>query len=186
MNELCSSRKAQQSPTNAIIGVGMIAITLMVAAVIIGLGNTILEKISVTQTDNSATIANNESFAYPGNNTLTTFTNSRVQTGSVRVYCNATILTAGVTQNYTTETFGVRIINQTAATSGMGLDLQLCTYNMTYAFNYGSSARNTTQFGVVGLSTMGSFLPTVAIVAMAGIVIGIILVFFGRRKDREG
>ncbi len=44
-----------------------------------------------------------------------------------------------------------------------------------------SSARNATDFGLTGLNTMAEFIPTIAIVAVAAIVIGIILVFFGRQ-----
>ena len=44
------------------------------------------------------------------------------------------------------------------------------------------TAQNASQFGLDGLSTMAEFIPTIAIVAVAAIVIGIILVFFGRGR----
>ena len=44
------------------------------------------------------------------------------------------------------------------------------------------SAQNASQFGLDGLGTMAEFIPTIAIVAVAAIVIGIILVFFGRGR----
>ncbi len=44
------------------------------------------------------------------------------------------------------------------------------------------SAQNASQFGLDGLNTMAEFIPTIAIVAVAAIVIGIILVFFGRGR----
>ena len=43
------------------------------------------------------------------------------------------------------------------------------------------SAFNTSGYGLTGMSTMAEFIPTIAIVAVAAIVIGIILLFFGRR-----
>ena len=43
-----------------------------------------------------------------------------------------------------------------------------------------ATAFNASGFGLDGLNTMAEFLPTIAIVAVAAIVIGIILVFFGR------
>ena len=86
------NRKAQRFTINDL---GTIAIALVVAAVILGLGATILEKIQGTQT-----------------------------------------------------------VNKTAF--------------------------NATGFGLDGMNTMAEFLPTIAIVAVAAIVIGIILVFFGR------
>lgn len=45
----------------------------------------------------------------------------------------------------------------------------------------GTVAFNVSRFGIDGLSTIAEFLPTIAIVAVAAIVIGIILVFFGRQ-----
>jgi len=45
-----------------------------------------------------------------------------------------------------------------------------------------NTAFNATGFGLTGMNTMAEFLPTVAIVAVAAIVIGIILVFFGRQE----
>ena len=41
---------------------------------------------------------------------------------------------------------------------------------------------NVSNYGLTGLSTMAEFIPTIAIVAVAAIVIGIILVFFGRPR----
>ena len=43
-------------------------------------------------------------------------------------------------------------------------------------------AYNATGYGLTGLSTMAEFIPTIAIVAVAAIVIGIIVVFFGRPR----
>ena len=44
------------------------------------------------------------------------------------------------------------------------------------------TAYNASTSGIEGLSTMAEFIPTIAIVAVAAIVIGIILVFFGRPR----
>lgn len=43
-------------------------------------------------------------------------------------------------------------------------------------------AYNASGYGLSGLSTLSEFIPTIAIVAVAAIVIGIILVFFGRPR----
>ncbi|MEE9238433.1 MAG: hypothetical protein V3U58_02615 [Thermodesulfobacteriota bacterium] len=93
-NKLQKNRKAQRFTINDL---GTIAIALVVAAIILGLGATILEKIQGTQTTNK-------------------------------------------------------------------------------------TAFNASGFGLDGLNTMAEFLPTIAIVAVAAIVIGIILVFFGRGR----
>lgn len=44
-----------------------------------------------------------------------------------------------------------------------------------------STAFNTSGFGLTGMNTLASYIPTIALVAVAAIVIGIIIVFFGRR-----
>jgi len=44
------------------------------------------------------------------------------------------------------------------------------------------TAYNSTGYGSTGLVTLAEFIPTIAIVAVAAIVIGIILVFFGQRR----
>lgn len=44
-----------------------------------------------------------------------------------------------------------------------------------------TAAYNASEYGLTGMNTISQFLPTIAIVAVAAIVIGIILVFFGRR-----
>ena len=43
-------------------------------------------------------------------------------------------------------------------------------------------AYNASGFGLSGMTTLSEFIPTIAIVAVAAIVIGIILVFFGRQR----
>ena len=45
----------------------------------------------------------------------------------------------------------------------------------------GTAAANASSFGLTGMNTLAEFIPTIAIVAVAAIVIGIILVFFGRQ-----
>jgi len=44
------------------------------------------------------------------------------------------------------------------------------------------AAYNSSGYGLSGLTTLSEFIPTIAIVAVAAIVIGIILIFF-RRKE---
>ena len=46
----------------------------------------------------------------------------------------------------------------------------------------GGVAANATGYGLTSLNTLASYMPTVALVAVAAVVIGIILVFFARRE----
>jgi len=46
----------------------------------------------------------------------------------------------------------------------------------------GTASFNVSRQGIDGITTIAEFLPTIAIVAVAAIVIGIIIVFFGRQR----
>ena len=179
MNNLPNNRKGQGKLNIASLGV--IAITLVVAAVVLGMGGTILEKIQGVQTDSSTTILTNESWTWPDNNTLQEYGQTRVQISSVVVWANTTLLTLDA--NYTAGADGVRILNLSPSTEGVGAEIQLCIFNMTYTYNFGSEAYNSSNYGMTGVATMAEFIPTIAIVAVAAIVIGILLVFFGRKKE---
>jgi len=45
------------------------------------------------------------------------------------------------------------------------------------------SAANTSDFGLDGINVVAQFIPTIAIVLVAAIVIGILITFFGGRRD---
>ena len=45
-----------------------------------------------------------------------------------------------------------------------------------------SVAQNVTNNGLVSINTMASYLPTVALVAVAAVVVGVILLYFAKRN----
>ena len=183
MESLFNSRKGQAQL--GINDIGTLAFAIILGAIILGLGATILDKIKTTQTDTSTTLANNESLTWAGNNTLITFAQSPITVGSQLVYNNGTLIAAS---NYTISTGGISFQNDTTLYNGSD-GVQDTTslivtdkLNITYSYTFGSSALNTTGFGLTGMNTMAEFIPTIAIVAISAVVIGIILVFFGRRR----
>ena len=169
--------------------IGSIAIAILFAAVVLGLGATILEKIKDTQTDGLADFGN-QSLTWAGNNTAIAFSaGDRINPGSVILYNNASKVNrgAGAQANYSVTSSAITIINSSPGgasgdDSGSWITSDL---NASYTYNFGSAARNATDFGIIGTTTMAEFIPTIAIIAMAAVVIGIILVFFGRRKDED-
>ncbi len=175
METLFTNRKGQQG----INVIGSIALAILIGAVILGLGATILEKIKDTQTDKSITIPNNESFGWQGNNTEFVLVQNTITPSSGVAYCNATKLL--LDGNFSMSTGGIKILNTSKAPGG-NATFDSCSYNVTYSYLIGSSALNTSGFGLTGVNTFASFIPTVAIVAIAGVVIGIILFFFGRTR----
>ena len=182
MESLFTNRKAQAGISD----LGGFAIAILIGAVILGLGGTILDKIKTTQSDNSATLPLNESLTWAGNNTAISFLQESVDTSSVKLYNNGTLLNKG--RNYTFSGNSILIINETTLFNGSNFTanvpnlLVTNAFNTSYSYNIGSSARNTTNFGLTGVGTMAEFIPTIAIVAVAAIVIGVILVFFGRKR----
>ncbi len=177
MKCLPSSRKGQRAMNISTLGV--VAISLLLAAVVLGMGGTILEKVQDTQSDDVG-FNPNQSFTITNNNSETQFIEGRVLTSSVIVYSNVTKMGLGV--NYTLTGSGVKVF--TDQDGDIIDDIDSTFYNMTYDYQIGSIAFNASNFGQSGIVTMAQFIPTIAIIAAAAIVIGILLVFFGRKKER--
>jgi hypothetical protein len=54
------------------------------------------------------------------------------------------------------------------------------------AFYYGSYAINATNNGLTSMQTFGNWLPTIALVTVFSIIIGVIVVYLGRGGGRGG
>jgi len=160
-----------------IASIGSIAIALLVVAVIIGLNSTILEKIKDTSDDNAVSNGN-ISLVWVANNTGIQLGTTNRLTGGGTVF-NGT----GVSNT---------IPNTLWAISNEGKNITFFnTTNQTWDTDnlvvnpgilIGSAARNASQFGIDGQTTMAEFIPTIAIIAIAAVLIGIVLLFFGRRR----
>lgn len=61
-------------------------------------------------------------------------------------------------------------------TSGRGT-----AFNATNSGTW-TTAYNASGYGLSGLNTLGSYIPTVALVAVAAVVIGVVMVFFNNRQ----
>lgn len=192
MNHLVRGRKGQTQFTIA--SIGTIAIAILVVAVVIGLNQSILEKLTKVADDNAATHLN-QSLTWGGNNTPISLVQNRVF--SFELYNNGTIVNQGngTKSNYTFGANSITIINTTTfydeADAGAevggpkgvnGSDWITDALNGSYSYNIGSASRNISRFGISGQDQLAQFIPTIAIVAMAAVVIGILLVFFGRRR----
>ena len=163
-----------QTKGTGIEGIGTIAISLLIAAVILGLGANILTSIKDTAEDNTAAFGN-QSLTWGGNNTAVSFTNARVVTSSVVLYNNGTTINQGT--NYTVTEGAITILNTTSTVNWVEAAI-----NVSYNYRFGSAERNVTDQGIVGQVTMASFLPTIALVAIAAIIIGFVLVMFRRKQ----
>ncbi len=91
---------------------------------------------SVSELDDIIPLLNNQSFAWAGNNTLVKYNDADAIPSTVQAYHNGTKM--GLNTNYSTDQYGIYILNQTAAAS-VGVfdsaDIQgegTPIYNMTY------------------------------------------------------
>jgi len=171
-----NSRKAQQTFT--IGSLGQIAIALLVVAVIIGLSSTILEKFTKIADDNSAQTGN-VSLTWVANNTA-------IEIGQQQRFTGAGTVFNGSLGTIDNSLWEIIVVNNSIVfhnTTAQIWNTDNLTLDATYLI--GSSSRNISKFGVTGLITMAEFIPTIAIVAVAAIVIGIVLVFFGRKREDE-
>jgi len=189
MESLFSNLKAQQA-VSGIEAVGTLALAVLLGAVILGLGATVLDKIKDTQTDNTATTLNNVSLTWAGNSTAISLGQDRVLASSLKLYNNGSLVNQGSNPgNYSVTSGTINITNVSSYDAGTGGltfndSLQWVTdkLNTSYDYKTGGAALNTTTFGLTSVNTMAEFVPTVAIVAIAGVLIGIVLLFFGRRQ----
>ena len=125
------------------------------AFIVILIGVILLNSIadSISELDDVIGLSPNQTFTWPDNNTLTKFDNGEdVITSSVVVYCNYSKLT--INQNYTVIPQGVYIINLSSTTNGMGADMQLCVYNMSYNYEGVNYVSDSTARTLIGLCTL--------------------------------
>ena len=84
-------------------------------------------------------------------------------------------------QRFTISDLGTIAIALVVAAVILGLGATILE-NIQDTQTINATAYNASGYGLTGMSTMAEFIPTIAIVAVAAIVIGIILVFFGRPR----
>jgi len=143
-------------------------VILVVIAVIVGVGATILDQISVQQdTNDASTSVVNESLTVSFN-TIQTLTNTRLDNTTVTV-TNSTGASLSFLMSAAQGAAGQ--INITDATND-GNDA-----NVSYTFNarIQSAALNATGDGLSGLTTFSGFQPTMAVIVVAVIVISLLL-----------
>ena len=175
MKNIFGNKKGQSFTIQSI---GQIAIALLVVVIIIGLSTTILEKIKKTADDDGGNTGN-ISLTWVANNTAIDFGGDERLTGGGTVF-NGTG-DANVIPNTLWTIFLNSTIVFTNNTNQTGWDTANFVLNANTLI--GSSSFNITGLGIDGQGTLAEFVPTIAIIAIAAVVIGIVLVFFGRRKE---
>lgn len=175
--------------TTSVAGIGMAAISFAVAIlaiVVISLILTNIKDMSIV-TDELATVSNNDTLTWAGNNTKMSLTQNRISTSSLVLYNNGTVVNQGANPgNYTVASDGITITNvsgEGAGFDGMGDGINTALLNVSYDYFLGSGARNATEQGLAAQNSFASFMPMAAMAIVGALVIGIVLAFFRMRRD---
>ena len=159
------------------------AILFVVVAVAISLGASVLKDIQDTQPDLSASHAN-ETLDWAGNNTPHNLLEFRIITSSIKLYNNGSIVKigSGDNANYSVTSSSITIINGSHGPVGInGADWITDKLNVSYNYLYGSAAKNVTEYGLSTQNTLAKWLPTIALVLIIAVIIGVLIVYLARR-----
>lgn len=159
---------------------GKYALSIGVAVIIIALIAIILQTIRDDRGIVPDLIAShvNDTLTY-ANNTALTFSENRLVSGSEIVW-NSTakvLQTGNYTINYGSDETRASLTITNISGEHLWNDTNP-TWNVSYDYYYGSSARNATIQGLEGQKTFASFLPIVAMAIAGMIIIGIALTAF--------
>ena len=177
-NTLKNSKKG--FTVGEILPIVMIFLTTIIA---IGLGSQVLEQMQTTQDDDVVTAANNLTLTWGGNNTAMGLGEGRVS--AVILYNNGSLVNQG--DNYTFTGGSLTVLNSSPSGKvGSQSEWLTETLNVTYTYNIGSAARNATGQGLNSQNTFAKWLPTIALVIMIAIIIGILIVYLAGKVGGVG
>jgi hypothetical protein len=155
-----------------------LVVTFIVIAVALALGAEVLSEMRTTQDDNEAAYGN-QTLVWGGNNTGIGLAEAGALAGSFVLYNNGAKIARGEGDqvNYTGSRGIITITNY----SGSGVEWITDALNLSYDYGYGSYARNITGYGLDANTTMSKWLPTIALVIVIAIILGILIVYMARR-----
>ena len=158
-----------------------IAILLLTISIIISISATILGDLN-TSYDGSATIySTNETLTVVGGGTLLTGVHLKTGNGIVKSINNASnyYLTNGTNMSIGTNNYAFNSNGSISVYSGISVtDGDLFNFTYNYDITDGNVMYNATGYGNQSQEELGSWLPTIALVIIAAIIIGIIALYF--------
>lgn len=177
---LLKNRKASIEGTP--IGVIMtFVVLLLVIAVVISFGAETLNSIQYSQSNDVSTLANNQTLTWGGNNTAISLLANNIVGGTFVLYDNGTKVNQGTNYTLNLADGTVTIINITAPVGGWITE----TLNASYSYFIGSDERNITGKGITTQVTFAKWLPTIALVLIISVILGILIVYLANRMKRE-
>jgi hypothetical protein len=156
-----------------------LAITLLVTVIVLVLMAVVLQGFQSNQQDTLTNHAN-VTLTWAGNNTGITLGESRINVGSLVLWNNNTLINQGLNYTVTASSIIITNISGIGGQSGM---YSTGAFNASYMYNIGSVAYNSSTFGLSTMTTLSSYMPLLALVSIAAVVVGIVLVMF-RRKNQ--
>ena len=161
------------------------AIIILITIVAISLGANILQSIEDDAPNNIAYNLN-ETLTWAGNNTGINLANGDLVSGSEMVYNNGTKINrgSGAAANYSMDYAGgvITILNSSTEGSPAGQSEWITNaINVSYNRYYGSYAKNITRYGLRTQNTFAKWMPTIALVLIISVIIGILIMYLARR-----
>ena len=169
------NKKAENMGVDSLL---LFVILFLILAITLSLGTDILTSIQDTQDNDESTLANNESLTWAGNATAITSLQETVIASSVILYNNGSIVNNPNDVNYTVVESNHSIIIYNVSANYAWVTNAL---NITYSFHIGSAQRNITGQGITTQITLAKWTPTIALVIIIAIIIGILITYLARR-----
>lgn len=148
------------------------AVSLFTVAITLSLLALVLLSFNQQQLNSAGTSGNN-TFAFV-NNSPVAVGQSNLVPGSETVWNGTVLLLPG---NYTVNYAGgtITVVNQTTVWFANNL-------NISYQYYIGSTAKNITGYGLTANNTLASYMPTVSLVLVAVLIIGLVFTMFRRNN----
>jgi len=156
---------------------GSIVLGFVVVAIIISMGGEIFAGLQETQANGTTSSVTNDTINFAVNDTCYNIVeidpnhNLPCITGLSSASNLSTSIAIG---NFSTSGCQCREIKAELNPAAYVVGI----YNVTYAYSYSSDSWNITGEGLEGAETFGDWLPTIAIVISAAVIIGIIITYF--------
>ena len=169
--------KVNKKAQGGIEGISGIAITLIVLAITLGLLAAINSSFS-SNMQNSVGTNPNQTFTFTSGNGSFDLSAGKLGIASVVVYAQQPSLVLS-SNNYSVNanTNTIVFFNDTATNWYNGTSL----VNVSYTYYIGSTARNISDMGVQSTKTVASYMPLVALVAIASILVGLAMFYLFKK-----
>ena len=159
---------------------GGMALTVVVAAIIISMGSSILSGLQDIQEEIAyVTVTNEGPYIFPNATDATPY-NLNVTyypVTSITIFNGTSVVTLSL--NYSVVNAALGQYNITNWNNSLG-DTESVEVNYTYSRPEYTTAYNATGKGLTGMITFANWIPMIALVVVAAIVIGVIVTYLGK------